>query len=156
MPLRTDPETHAAWQAKSRQRAAERAREKPRSPLTSKGPVKKRRPDRKAIAFVRGFGSVAFVDATRREPCIFCGQQSDTVRTAHLLQARGFGGCGGDVTGTGPACHPCDDAWGQGSGPSPTRERFLETRGMTWDELVRRIAEHHAKHGHLYREKDDE
>jgi hypothetical protein len=155
--IRTDPEQARAWQERSRERALERAQsmkkrdgvKKPSTPKKRK-PLPARNSENAARAFLRNFGSAAYVEATRRERCLFCGRASDTVRCAHITEARGMGGAGGDVTATGPACHTCDDAWGQGSGPSPRRLQMLAQHGMTWRTLERAIAWHHRRYGHLY------
>lgn len=100
-------------------------------------------PERKAYLFRRNFGSITYVEATRHAPCIFCGERSGTVRTAHLLHSRG---AGGDVTTTGPVCFDCDTGWAAGP------ETWLQRRRMSMDELERRVRAHHQRYQHLYLE----
>jgi hypothetical protein len=114
--------------------------------------VTRSRQGRRDERFLRNFGSIQYVEATRASRCIFC-RGTNRVMTAHILRARGMGGAGGSVRDTGPCCFLCDLVWGQGSGQSPTRLAFLAGHRMTWEELEARIAAHHAKHGHLYEQE---
>jgi hypothetical protein len=93
---------------------------------------------RQAHAFARNFGSSEYVEFTRREPCLFCRSHCG-VRTAHLLHARGMGGCGGSVGATGPVCFACDIEWGRG------QETFLRAICMSRQELERRVRAHHER-----------
>jgi hypothetical protein len=95
---------------------------------------------RREKQFARNFGSEEFVYFTDvLSACLFCARRDATIRTAHLLQARGMGGCGGDVSDAGPVCHGCDTDWARGE------ESFLASRGLTWEDVERRIRAHHNR-----------
>jgi hypothetical protein len=95
-------------------------------------------PERREWKFERNFHSAEYVEWTRRQPCLLCGRAGHTVRTAHVLAARGMGGCGGDYRATGPVCFECDQQWAGGV------ETFLRRIGVTRDELERRVRAHHV------------
>lgn len=83
---------------------------------------------RRAEKYRRNFaGPVAGLDFgewIRRQPCLVYGCQRTDIQAAHVLRARGMGGCNGDWRDLGPLCVPHHRRF-----DSSARQAMLEEQG---------------------------